>query len=246
MKLFNLLTVYPAFFESFKEHGLVKKALEKKAIDINTVDLRDYTEDKHRRVDFKPYGGGPGMVIQYKPVKNALEALPSSRIILLSPQGKILTQEKLKDLSEEKAITFVCGRYEGVDERIIDNLVDEEVSIGEYVLSGGEIPAATIIEGITRLIPGVPDNMDSIRNDSFANKLLDYPHYTKPDQVDGLGVPDVLLSGNHDAIKRWRRKQSLGTTSIKRPDLLKNVNLSEEDDRLLQEFIAEMKVKKSD
>ena len=137
-------------------------------------------------------------------------------------------------------------KIRGVDERITDNLVDEEISIGEYVLSGGEIPAATIIEGITRLIPGVPDNMDSIRNDSFYNKLLDYPHYTKPDRVDGLDVPDVLLSGNHEDIKRWRRKQSLGLTSIKRPDLLKNVNLSKEDDRLLQEFIAEMQVKKSD
>ena len=246
MKLFNLLTVYPNFFESFKSHGLIKKGLDRELISINVINLRDYTNDKHKRVDFKPFGGGPGMIIQYAPVKEALEKIKPSKTILLSPQGKLLTQSKLKQLSAESNITFICGRYEGFDERIVNNLVDEEISMGDYVLSGGEIPAAAIIEGLTRLIPGIPENMESINNDSFRDNLLDHPHYTKPSEIDGLTVPDTLLSGNHSEIKLWRRRQSLGLTYLKRPDLLKNVNLSEEDDRLLQEFIAEHQEKKSD
>ena len=246
MKLFNLLTVYPEFFESFKSHGLIKKGLDRGLISINVIDLRDYTSDKHKRVDFKPFGGGPGMIIQYAPVKEALKNIKPSKTILLSPQGKLLKQSKLNELSAENSITFICGRYEGFDERIIDNLVDEEISIGDYVLSGGEIPAAAIIEGLTRLTPGVPENMESINNDSFSNHLLDHPHYTKPNEIDGFSVPEILLSGNHNEIKLWRRRQSLGATYLKRPDLLKNVNLSKEDDRLLQEFIAEHQEKKSD
>ena len=246
MKLFNLLTVYPEFFDSFKSHGLIKKGLDRGLMSINVINLRDYTSDKHKRVDFKPFGGGPGMIIQYAPVKEALEKIRPSKTILLSPQGKLLTQSKFNELSTESNITFICGRYEGFDERISENLVDEEISIGDYVLSGGEIPAAAIIEGLTRLTPGIPENMESINNDSFCDHLLDHPHYTKPNEIDGLSVPDILLSGNHNEIKLWRRKQSLGATYLKRPDLLKNVNLSKEDDRLLQEFIAEHQEKKSD
>jgi len=246
MKLFNLLTVYPEFFESFKNYGLIKKGLDRNLIAMNIIDIRNFTSDKHKRVDFRPIGGGPGMIIQYEPVREALNQINQSKVILLSPQGKPLTQSKLIKLSTENNITFVCGRYEGVDERIIENLIDEEISIGDYVLSGGEMPASIIVEGITRLIPGVAENIESIENDSFNNNLLDYPHYTKPNKIDGLAVPDILLSGNHQEISRWRRKQSLGMTYLKRPDLLKNVNLSKEDDRLLQEFIAEHKVNKSD
>ena len=144
-------------------------------------------------------------------------------------------------MSKDDAVTLICGRYEGVDERIISNLIDEEISLGDFVLSGGELPASIIIEGITRLIPGAAENIDSIKDDSFNNYLLDYPHYTKPIEIDGMSVPEVLVSGNHDEIKKWRRKQALGVTQLKRPDLLKNVNLSKEDDRLLQEFIVEHK-----
>tara|TARA_B100000035_G_scaffold312530_1_gene324213 strand:- start:12395 stop:13135 length:741 start_codon:yes stop_codon:yes gene_type:complete len=246
MKLFNILTVYPEFFESFKNHGLIKKALDRDLIAMNILDIRDFTSDKHKRVDFKPFGGGPGMIIQYAPVKEALNQIESGRVILLSPQGKRLTQSKLIELSRENDVTFVCGRYEGVDERIVTNLIDEEISIGDYVLSGGEMPAACIVEGLTRLVPGVAENIESIENDSFKNNLLDYPQYTKPNHIDGLSVPEILLSGNHAEIKKWRRKYSLGMTYLKRPDLLKNVNLSKEDDRLLQEFIAERKVEESD
>ncbi len=246
MNIYNILTVYPEFFNSFNNHGLVKKGMDKKLIDINIYNLRDYTDDKHKRVDFKTYGGGPGMVLQYQPVKNALEAINSGKCYFLSPQGNILSQKKLDDLSKEKNITLLCGRYEGVDQRIIDNLVDEEISIGNYVLSGGELPAACIMEGITRLIPGIAENIESINNDSFSDQILDYPHYTKPESVDKLDVPNVLLSGDHREIELWRRKQSLGFTMLKRPELLKNVNLSEEDDRLLQEFISEKKAEKSE
>jgi len=246
MNIYNILTVYPEFFDSFNNHGLVKKGIEKKLININIFNLRDYTNDKHKRVDFKTYGGGPGMVLQYQPVKNALEIAGSGKCYFLSPQGNILSQKKLCDLSKERNITFLCGRYEGVDQRIIDNLVDEEISIGNYVLSGGELPAACIIEGITRLIPGIAENIESINNDSFSDQILDYPHYTKPESVDKLDVPNVLLSGNHREIELWRRKQSLGFTMTKRPELLKNVNLSKEDDRLLQEFILEKKAEESE
>jgi tRNA (guanine37-N1)-methyltransferase len=241
MNQFNVITIYPKFFESFYEHGLIKKAIEKKIISINAIDLRLYTNDKHKRVDFKTYGGGPGMVIQYQPVKDCLNLNKIGKCYLLSPHGKTLSQKKLIDISKEGAVTLLCGRYEGLDQRIIDNLVDEEISVGDYVLSGGEIPAATIVEGVTRLLPGVADDIDSIINDSFYNGILDYPHYTKPEQVDNKSVPEVLLSGNHKDIAIWRRKQALGVTFLKRPELLKNVKLSQEDDRLLQEFIADNK-----
>jgi tRNA (guanine37-N1)-methyltransferase len=239
MNQFNIITIYPKFFESFYKHGLIKKAIERNLISINAIDLRLYTNDKHQRVDFKTYGGGPGMVIQYQPVRDCLNVNKIGKCYLLSPQGKTLSQKKLIDISREDNVTFLCGRYEGLDQRIIDNLVDEEISLGDYVLSGGEIPAATIIEGITRLLPGAADDIDSIINDSFYNGLLDHPHYTKPEEIDDKIVPDVLLSGNHQEIASWRRKQSLGITFLKRPELLKNVKLSEEDDRLLQEFIAD-------
>ena len=239
MNQFNIITIYPDFFESFCKHGLIKKAIEKKLISINAIDLRLYTNDKHQRVDLKTYGGGPGMVIQYQPVRDCLDVNKIGKCYLLSPQGKTLSQKKLMDISKEEAVTFLCGRYEGLDQRIIDNLIDEEISVGDYVLSGGEIPAATIIEGVTRLLPGVADDIGSIINDSFYNGILDHPHYTKPELIDNKSVPEVLLSGNHQDIATWRKRQALIATFLKRPELLKNVKLSEEDDRLLQEFIAD-------
>ena len=241
MNQFNIITIYPDFFESFCKHGLIKKAIEKKLISINAIDLRLYTNDKHQRVDLKTYGGGPGMVIQYQPVRDCLDVNKIGKCYLLSPQGKTLSQKKLIDISKEEAVTFLCGRYEGLDQRIIDNLIDEEISVGDYVLSGGEIPAATIIEGVTRLLPGVADDIGSIINDSFYNGILDHPHYTKPELIDNKSVPEVLLSGNHQDIATWRKRHALGATYLKRPELLKNVKLSEEDGRLLQEFIADYK-----
>ena len=241
MNQFNIITIYPNFFESFCKYGLIKKAIEKKVISINSIDLRLYTNDKHQRVDLKTYGGGPGMVIQYQPVRDCLDVNKIGKCYLLSPQGKTLSQKKLIDISKEEAVTFLCGRYEGLDQRIIDNLIDEEISVGDYVLSGGEIPAATIIEGVTRLLPGVADDIGSIINDSFYNGIIDHPHYTKQELIDNKSVPEVLLSGNHQDIATWRKRHALGATYLKRPELLKNVKLSEEDGRLLQEFIADYK-----
>ena len=241
MNQFNIITIYANFFESFCKYGLIKKAIEKKVISINAIDLRLYTNDKHQRVDLKTYGGGPGMVIQYQPVRDCLNVNKIGKCYLLSPQGKTLSQKKLIDISKEEAVTFLCGRYEGLDQRIIDNLIDEEISIGDYVLSGGEIPAATIIEGVTRLLPGVADDIGSIINDSFYNGILDHPHYTKPELIDNKSVPEVLLSGNHQDIATWRKRHALGATYLKRPELLKNVKLSEEDGKLLQEFVADYK-----
>ena len=220
MKSYNLITVYPDFFESFQKHGLVKKGIHKKLIDINVVNLRDFTDDKHKRIDFRPYGGGPGMIIQYAPVKKALGSLKSSeRVILLSPQGKPLTQKKLTSLSKENNITFICGRYEGIDERVISKLIDEEISIGDYVLSGGETAAFVILDAVLRLIPGVLGNKDSIKDETFENSLLEYPQFTKPKIWEGKSVPDVLFSGDHAKIKSWRLSQSEDITRRQRPDL---------------------------
>jgi tRNA (guanine37-N1)-methyltransferase len=246
MNQFNILTIYPDFFESFSKYGLIKKGLDKKIIRINTIDIRLHTKDKHNRVDFKTYGGGPGMVLQYQPVRDSLKTIKSGKCYFLSPQGERLSQKKLINLSKEENITLLCGRYEGVDQRVIDNLVDEEISVGDYVLSGGELPAAIIVESVTRLLQGVAEDINSIHNDSFYNGILDYPHYTKPEVIDDIPVPNILLSGNHEEISLWRRKNALGTTYTKRPDLLKNVKLSEEDDRLLQEFISELEAKKDE
>ena len=239
MKLIDThIHLYLEAFDQDRDQ-VIKKAIERNLISINAIDLRLYTNDKHQRVDFKTYGGGPGMVIQYQPVRDCLDANKIGKCYLLSPQGKTLSQKKLIDISKEEAVTFLCGRYEGLDQRIIDNLIDEEISVGDYVLSGGEIPAATIVEGVTRLLPGAADDIDSIINDSFYKGILDHPHYTKPEQIDNKSVPEVLLSGNHQDIATWRKRQALIATFLKRPELLKNVKLSEEDDRLLQEFIAD-------
>jgi tRNA (guanine37-N1)-methyltransferase len=180
------------------------------------------------------------MVLQYQPVQKAISSLRNKgRVVYLSPQGKVLTQSKLHELSNYDDLTLLCGRYEGIDERIFDDLIDEEVSIGNYVISGGEVPAMVLLEGIIRLLPGAVDDSESIKRDSFQNGLLDYPHYTRPDIIDGKKTPEVLIRGNHQEIEKWRKKNSLGATWGKRRELLKNVKLSEEDDKLLKEYIAE-------
>ena len=236
MKLFNLLTVYPEFFESFKSHGLIKKGLDRGLISINVINLRDYTSDKHKRVDFKPFGGGPGMIIQYTPVKEALEKIKPSKTILLSPQGKLLTQSKLNELSAENSITFICGRYEGIDQRVIDNYVDEEVSIGDFILSGGEYAAICLIDAISRHLPGTLGNKDSYLKDTFSNGLLKEDVYAKPEIFDSNKVPEILLSGNHEKIKAWKSEMSLLKTFKKRPDLLKKIKLTKKQKKLLEEW----------
>ena len=239
---FNIITIFPDLINSFSDIAFIHRAITKKLIDIQSINLRNFSEDKHNRVDDKVYGGGPGMVLKYEPIKKAILSLKNKgKVIYLTPQGKPLNQKRLKSLADLDNLTFLCGRYEGIDERIIKEFVDEEISLGDYVISGGEIASMVIIEGITRLLPGVVDDYESINQDSFQKGILDFPHYTRPDNIDNHTIPEVLLSGNHTEIKKWRRKQSLGATWHKRPELLKKVKLSEEDDRLLKEYISEFK-----
>jgi len=239
---YNIITIFPELINMFAKTGFIKRAIEKDYIDMNIIDLRSYSNNKHNRVDDKSYGGGPGMVMQYEPIHSSIKDIKNKGSILyLSPQGEPLTQQKLKNLSLQDNLTILCGRYEGVDQRVIDNLVDEEVSIGDYVISGGESASMVLIEGIARLIPGVVDDIESIKQDSFQAGVLDHPHYTKPENIKGMAIPDVLISGNHQKIEIWRRKHALGATWLKRPELLKNVKLSKEDDKLLKEYILEHK-----
>ena len=242
MRTFNFITIFPDLINNFLKYGLVNRAIEKKIIEINTIYLRDFSDDSNLRIDDKSYGGGPGMVMRYKPVEDALKSITrKSYVIYLSPHGSKLDQHKISELTKTQNLTFLCGRYEGYDQRVVDDLVDEQISLGDYVISGGELPSLILLEGITRLLPNVANDLDSILNDSFTDNLLDYPHYTRPESINGHEVPDVLLSGNHNEIAKWRRKQSLGITWKNRPDLLKNVKLSIEDDKLLKEYIIESK-----
>ncbi len=242
MRTFNFITIFPDLINNFLKYGLVNRAIEKKIIEINTIYLRDFSDDSNLRIDDKSYGGGPGMVMRYKPVEDALKSITrKSYVIYLSPHGSKLDQHKISELTKAQNLTFLCGRYEGYDQRVVDDLVDEQISLGDYVISGGELPSLILLEGITRLLPNVANDLDSILNDSFTDNLLDYPHYTRPESINGHEVPEVLLSGNHNEIAKWRRKQSLGITWKNRPDLLKNVKLSIEDDKLLKEYIIESK-----
>tara|TARA_Y100000022_G_scaffold90721_1_gene78248 strand:+ start:630 stop:1370 length:741 start_codon:yes stop_codon:yes gene_type:complete len=239
---YNIITIFPNLINSFSDTGFIKRSIKNDIININIINLREYSANKHKRVDDKTYGGGPGMVMQYKPIYDAIKNIKDSGLIIyLSPQGEPLTQVKLKKLASEENLTILCGRYEGIDQRVVDDLVDEEISLGDYVISGGESASMVLLEGITRLIPGVVDDEESIKQDSFQSGILDHPHYTKPEEINGMKIPDVLISGNHEKIEIWRRKQALGLTWLKRPELLKNVKLSKEDDKLLKEYILENK-----
>ncbi len=225
-RTFDILTIFPDFFSSVFSASLIGKAQKRKLIEINPIDLRSYATDKHRTVDDIPYGGGEGMVLKIEPIAEALTSLkkhyPKSetRTILLSPQGMPLTQKHVRQLLKIKHIILICGRYEGIDERVRTSLIDEELSIGDYVLSGGEIAAMTVVDAVVRLIPGVVGDIRSTINESFEKDLLDFPHYTKPRIFKNLCVPDVLLSGNHEAIAQWRKEKALEATRAKRPDLL--------------------------
>ena len=237
---YNIITIFPELINAFANVGFIKHSLKKNIISINSIDLRKYTDNKHNRVDDKSYGGGPGMVLQYEPIAKSIKEIKDpGTVIYLSPQGKTLTQSKLKTLSLKNNLTILCGRYEGVDQRVSDKFVDEELSLGDYVISGGETASMVLVEGISRLIPGVVEDIESIKRDSFQNGILDYPHFTKPEEIDDMKIPDVLISGNHEKIELWRKKHALGMTWLKRPDLLKNVKLSKEDDKLLKEYIFE-------
>lgn len=219
----DVITIFPELFGPFLETSLIGRARSKGLFEVGVHDLRSFTKDRHRSVDDEPYGGGGGMVMTAPPWIAAVEGLAADRSvrrIYLSPQGEPLTDPKVRELAREEALILLCGRYEGVDERVLETVVDEEISIGDYVLSGGELPAMVLIEAISRQVPGVVGLADSVENDSFREGLLDHPQYTRPPVVEGLEVPAVLLSGNHAAIERWRREQQVLATRVKRPDLM--------------------------
>lgn len=218
----DILTIFPEIFESPLKASLLGKAINQGIVDVRIHDIRDYTTDKHRQVDDESFGGGPGMVMKPEPVFAAVEAIgdDAKRTLLLSPAGRRLDQDLARELAAEPWLVLICGRYEGVDERVAEGLPAEEVSIGDYVLSGGEVPALVVLETVTRLLPGVVGRTESIEQDSFEKGLLDHPHYTRPQDFRGMTVPDVLVSGNHAAIEEWRREEALRKTRRNRPDLL--------------------------
>ena len=222
---FDIITLFPEMFLAIKEEGVIARAIKKSIISINEWQLRDFSENKYKNVDDKAYGGGAGMVMQVKPIRDCIKKIkeqePETKVIYLSPQGEPLNQNLVEKLSSFESLTLLCGRYEGVDERIIKNDVDLEVSIGDYVISGGELAAMVLIDSVSRRLPNVLGNKDSL-NDSFVNNLLDYPHYTRPESIDGDIVPEVLLSGNQAKIDAWRLEQAKHKTRQKRPDLLSN------------------------
>ena len=220
----GIVTIFPNIFKPILNESIIKRAQEKGKVKFEIFDLRDYTDDPHRKVDDRPFGGGPGMVIRPEPVFNVMEEIKKKSLkvktILLTPQGVKFNQRIARRLSRERYIVLICGRYEGIDERIREALIDEEISIGDYILTGGEVPALVLIEAIIRLIPGVLGDEESATLDSFENGLLEYPQYTRPANYKGMKVPDVLLSGNHKLIQQWRRKQALKRTKERRPDLM--------------------------
>jgi len=250
---FDIITIFPDFFVGPLSHGMVFQAQKRGLIEIRVHDLRDFTNDRHQTVDDRPFGGGPGMVLKPEPLFRAIRKIQadkttiSQKVILLSPQGKRFEQQLATQMSTLNEALLICGRYEGVDERVSECLVDEEISIGDYVLSGGELAACVFVDAVTRLLPGVLNNRSSAVNESFAalesapisdsgtppSFLLDYPHYTRPEDFEGRCVPEVLLSGDHKRIERWRRKRALEKTLKNRPDLLQYATLSEDDKQLL-------------
>lgn len=240
----EVVSLFPGMFSALIEYGVTGRAVERGLLRLGWNNPRDFATDNYRTVDDRPYGGGPGMVMMVEPLRAAIRAArakvgPNSRVVYLSPQGRRLEQARVREFASGGALILVCGRYEGIDERLIELEVDEEVSIGDYVLSGGELPAMVLVDAVARLIPGSLGHEDSAQQDSFESGLLDHPHYTRPEVVDGRAVPPVLLSGDHGAIRRWRLKQALGRTWRRRPELLERMALDVEHKALLEEYIRE-------
>jgi tRNA (guanine37-N1)-methyltransferase len=251
--IFDVVTIFPEFFRSILEHGLLKRAAAGGHVEIRIHDLRDFTADRHRTVDDRPFGGGPGMVFKPEPIFQTVEALKAEAakaplpVVLLSPQGRLLTHSVAEELARQSRVVLIAGRYEGVDERVAEHLATDELSIGDYVLSGGELAAAVVMEVVTRLLPGALGNEASREQESFVppesdgrerqSGLLDFPEYTRPAEYLGMRVPEVLLSGNHQQIRQWRRRRALEKTWRRRPDLLENFPLSEEDRAMLEEIV---------
>lgn len=242
----GVISLFPEMFRAITEHGVTGRAVKSGLLQIECWNPRDFTHDKHRTVDDRPYGGGPGMLMMVQPLRDAIHAAKQAagdgaKVIYLSPQGRKLTQAGVTELATNQKLILVAGRYEGIDERVIQTEVDEEWSIGDYVLSGGELPAMTLIDAVSRLVPGVLGDQASAEQDSFTDGLLDHPHYTRPEVLDGLTVPEALTSGNHEVIRRWRLEQSLGRTWQRRPELINNLALTDEQESLLAEYVREVR-----
>ncbi|QZN98115.1 tRNA (guanosine(37)-N1)-methyltransferase TrmD [Symbiopectobacterium purcellii] len=240
----GVISLFPEMFRAVVDYGVTGRAVKNGLLNVTCWNPRDFTYDRHRTVDDRPYGGGPGMLMMVQPLRDAIHeakaaAGDGARVIYLSPQGRKLDQEGVRQLATHQKLILVCGRYEGIDERVIRTEIDEEWSIGDYVLSGGELPAMVLIDSVSRFIPGVLGHESSAEEDSFADGLLDCPHFTRPEVLEGVEVPPVLLSGNHAEIRRWRLKQSLGRTWLRRPELLKSLALTDEQTALLTEFQRE-------
>ena len=255
-----VVTLFPEMIDAVSLYGVTGRAAKQKLVDISCFNPREFTSDKHRTVDDRPYGGGPGMLMKVEPLQKAIVAAKlalkqkytpdqesnqedkaegEATVIYLSPQGKPLTQQLVQELKAKRALVLVAGRYEGIDERLIDAEIDEEISIGDYVLSGGEIAAMAVIDAVVRQVPGVLGHADSAEQDSFYSGLLDCPHYTRPEEFQGVSVPEVLMSGDHKKIRQWRLKQALGRTALRRPDMIEKLDLNKEQRALLNEYLNE-------
>ena len=239
----DVISLFPEMFASVLDYGVTGRAVKSDLIRCRCWNPRNYTRDKHQRVDDRPYGGGPGMVMLFEPLQDAIQearrAQPGAKVIYLSPQGRRLDQQGVQELAARSGMILVAGRYEGIDQRLLETEIDEEWSVGDYVLSGGELAAMVIIDSVCRTLPGVLGDENSANEDSFVDGLLDYPHYTRPEQLNGLNVPAILLSGDHEQIRCWRLKQALGKTWQVRPDLIEALELNDEQEHLLQEYITE-------
>ena len=240
---FDILTLFPEMFEPIKQ-SIIGRATEKNIIEINLVNIRDFSKDKHKKVDDTPYGGGAGMLMRPDVVYDCYNSVKSnnSKVIYLSPKGNTLNQAKVEELSKEEHLIVLCGHYEGIDQRVIDKIVDEEISIGDYVLTGGEIPAMVLVDSVSRYVEGVLKE-NSTMEESFSNGLLEYPQYTRPEIFEGMEVPEVLKSGHHQNIEKWRREQSLKVTFEKRPDLLEKVDLTEDERKIIKSLNKDFKKK---
>jgi len=242
---FTVLTLFPEFIRSFFEHGMIHRGVEKGLISCNCINIRDFSCDRHHTVDDRPYGGGSGMVMKIEPLQAAIlhakKKTPQSRVVLMSPQGTRFNQEKARELALlNQGLIFVCGRYEGIDERVYTTLIDEEISIGDYVMTGGELASMVIIDATARLIPGVLGSCDSYQSDSFTEDRIEYAQYTRPEEFEGSTVPEVLLSGDHERIRLWRKKSSLQRTFLKRPDLLEKNGLDAEEKKIVEQWGQEL------
>lgn len=241
---FDIITIFPEIFRGVFEFGIIRRAVEAGLIEIKIHDLRDYTHDRHRQVDDRPFGGGAGMVMKPEPLFRVVEAITHSakdvRTVLLSPQGRLFSQRIAEEFAANERVVLICGRYEGIDERVVEHLANDEVSIGDYVLSGGEIAAMIVVDAVTRLIPGALGCDQSAERESFSAGLLDYPHYTRPAQYRGMKVPDVLMGGNHAQIERFRRRRSIKKTLQRRPDLIEGRALDDAEQREIEEILKEI------